>query len=107
MRDKPDDPTVYDELAWLQATCPDSHFRDAKKAFENAKKGYEIDGGQGCRYDDTLAAAYAENGDFQQAREWAAKAITKAKSQKSKKIIGAHLKLYQDRKPYRDDGKDL
>jgi hypothetical protein len=54
-----------------------------------------MDGGQGCRYYDAIAAAYAENGDFQQAREWAANAITKAKSEKSKKIIGTHLKLYQ------------
>jgi hypothetical protein len=40
------------------------------------------------------------------AQEWAADAITRAKSQKSKKIIGSHLKCYQQQKPYRDDGKE-
>jgi len=102
---KPQDPDVFDELAFLQATCPDEHFRDGKKAFENASKAYQLDRGQHGRFFDTLAAAYAENGDFKQARQWAAQAITLAKSETSKKIIRSHLACYIESKPFRDDGK--
>ena len=101
-------PERVDREAWLLATSHDFHRRDGVRALELALQTVQATANQvPVRYLDTLAAAYAENGDFQQAREWAAKAIEKAKSLKSKKSIGAHLKLYQDRKPYRDDGKDL
>jgi tetratricopeptide (TPR) repeat protein len=39
----PENATTFKNLAWLLATCPDSKFRDARKAVELAKKVIELD----------------------------------------------------------------
>lgn len=101
---------AYDALAWLQATCPDAKYRDAKRAFENANKAYQLDGGQSWGYIDTLAAAYAENGDFDAAKEWEEKAIALAATDKSvedkdKQRMRDCLELYRQKKPYRQELK--
>ena len=75
IRLNPDDVATLDNLAWLHATCPEAKYRDGKKAVENASKAYQLDGGKHWGYCDTLAAAYAESGDFDKAKEWASKAI--------------------------------
>ena len=66
---------AYNALAWLQAACPDEKYRDGKKAFANASKAYELEGGKGWNSLDKLAVAYAESGDFDAAQEWAGKAL--------------------------------
>ena len=55
------------------ATCPDDKYRDGKKAVENASKAYQLDDGKHWHCLGTLAAAYAESGDFEKAKEWEAK----------------------------------
>ena len=92
-------------LAWLQATCPDEQFRDGKAAFLNATQAYRLSGGKYASHFDTLAAAYAENGDFTHAREWEVKAIAREKSDKKKGQYTARLELYRQQKPYRDEVK--
>jgi Flp pilus assembly protein TadD len=56
----------------------------------------------------TLAAAFAENGDFAQAIETARRAAQIAKSIGQKEIADRNeklLELYQQKKPYRDTGE--
>jgi hypothetical protein len=50
---------------------------------------------------DTLAAAYAESGQFDRASEWERKAISLA-GEKETKEYRERLDLYGNRKPYRD-----
>jgi len=53
---------------------------------------------------DTLAAAYAESGDFQEAVRWYAKALGFAGGQKElTRELQAHVELYRARKPLRDE----
>ncbi len=94
---------AYSNLAWVQATCPDARFRDGDKALENARQAYRLDGGDNASYIDTLAAAAAEKGYFQAAREWQARAIERLKNEKDKEDYLARLKLYEKRKPYRQE----
>lgn len=54
-------------VAWFFATCKDPRYRDAEKALEYAQKAVAIK--RSARYLDTLAASYAENGDFAKAVE--------------------------------------
>ena len=54
---------------------------------------------------DTLAAAYAENGDFDKARQWQAKAIDLAADKEEGKVYRSRLELYQQGKPYRLESK--
>jgi hypothetical protein len=54
---------------------------------------------------DTLAAAYAESGDFESAVKWEEKAIGLA-TEADKDSCRAHLALYQAGKPYRGEAKN-
>jgi tetratricopeptide (TPR) repeat protein len=97
-------------LGWLLATCPDERYRDGKQALENAGKACQLVGGKNWHYIDTLAAAYAESGNFQKAKEWHAKAIElaatdKTVTDKDKKEMRDRLELYTQGKPYREEAK--
>ena len=99
---------AYNGLAWFQATCPDSRYRDGAGALVNARKCYELDGRKHWTYLDTLAAAYAEKGDFAKAREWELKTIAllekeKTASEEVKQELRSRLELYKQNKPYRQE----
>ena len=51
---------------------------------------------------DTLAAAYAESGDFDSAVKWETKAIELETDANEKAEYGERLELYQDKKPFRE-----
>lgn len=61
----PTDPDVLDRRAWFLATCDDAAFRNGPLALQIARQ--EVDGYPDPMHLDTLAAAYAECGDFAQA----------------------------------------
>jgi WD40 repeat protein/tetratricopeptide (TPR) repeat protein len=110
IRFDPNNVNAYNSLAWLQATCPDEKYRDGKKAVENASKACQLTGGSVCGFIDTLAAAYAESGDFEKAKESEAKAIALAAADKSatdkdKAEMASHLEIYKQGKPYREETK--
>ncbi len=58
---------AYRGAAWIMATCPDERFRNPEAALAAAQKAMEFDGDKDPRYIDTLAAAYAVNGQFDSA----------------------------------------
>ena len=96
----------FNNLAWLHATCPDAKFRDGKKAVEYGKKAIDLSPSW-SKYD-TLAAAYAEAGDFDMAVKEQTKAIELLKAEKEfdkdeLKKSEARLQLYRDKKPYREE----
>lgn len=70
-----DDESAVNNLAWLLATCPDAKFRDGEEAIKFARQVCELTEWQNPMYFDTLAAAYAENGQFDLAVEWQGKAV--------------------------------
>ncbi len=88
--------------AWLLATCPDPRCRDGAKAVESAQKACEISRYRRASYLGALAAAYAESGDFAAAVKWQTKALEELKDEKLTPNFQARLKLYQEKKPYRD-----
>ena len=75
--------------------------RNLAGAYENASRAYQLSGGNDPWYIDTLAAAYAESGDFDSAKEWEAKAIDMVQGEKEKQDYRSRLKLYEQGKPYR------
>lgn len=93
----------YNSVAWLLATCPEERFRDGKRAVTVATKACTISGWKDPYLIDTLAAAYAESGDFDLAGRWQSKALEMlAHDEPAVKAGRERLELYRERKPYRD-----
>ena len=99
----PESASAHDKRAWFRATCPDAKFRDGPQGVRDATRACDL-----SRYDEadhraTLAAAYAETGDFARAVEYQEKA-NKLRTIALLRTEGeARLKLYQTGKPYRDE----
>jgi len=92
----------YRGIAWLKATCPDDRYRDGTQAVEYAKKACKLTSGwEFWNTLSTLAAAYAETGDFTHAIELQKKAVESA-PESEKKAFSERLALYQENKPYRE-----
>jgi len=100
----PDSAVGLNGLAWLLSTAPDDKVRDGKRALEAAKKACELTDHKNGGHLDTLAAAYAEVGEFARAVEWQEKAL-KAGDIPIKDLDAARqrLELYKAKKPYRGE----
>lgn len=71
----PDESGMLNNYAWVLATSPDDEVRDGKLAVELALKACEATDYKESHILSTLAAAYAEAGDYDKATEWSKKAI--------------------------------
>jgi len=93
----------YNNLAWLLATCPKRKYRSGKKALELARKAVKLNPDASTL--DTLAAAYAELGKFDEAVSTVERIIRvlKERGEPEKKLetFRLHLKSYKARKPWR------
>ena len=63
-------PWVHRERAWILATCPDARIRDGKLAVAAATRAAELTNWKDWTVFPSLAAAYAEAGDFANAVRW-------------------------------------
>lgn len=98
---EPQSPNVYNDLAWLLATCPDEVFRDGTKALEFAKYACQLTEHKNANYLDTLAAAHAELSQFPEALKWGQKAAQLA-GKDELPSIQQHMKQYENKKAWRD-----
>jgi Tfp pilus assembly protein PilF len=90
------------DRAWFRATCPNASFRNGQQAVKDAKAACSIMVWRDEHMIDTLAAAYAETGDFNSAAQYAAQALAvKGISADSKKLFQQHLALFQQHKAIR------
>ena len=95
------DALARNDRAWLFATCPEPAFRNGKQAVADATAACRIDSWDTWDYIDTLAGAYAEAGDFDNAIKFENKAIHKARDADAIKGAQERLALYQQRRPFR------
>lgn len=95
---------VLNSVAWFKATCPDSSFRNGKEALQESTKACELTKWREGDTVDTLAAAYAEAGDFIQATKYQMQALGLGPiAPDSLKEMQKRLRLYQAHKPFRDE----
>lgn len=92
---------VLNSRGWLRAACPDASFRNARQAIADAKAACEITSWGKPDHIDTLAAAYAEAGDFDSAVRFEQQALTNERDEKNRKEYEQRLTMYQARHPYR------
>ena len=93
---------AMNSLAWFEATCPDGRMRNGKGAVEAAIKACELSYWKNWAYIDTLAAAYGESGQFDDAvkyEKWALQMVNRG-TRRTK--MEQRLGLYEQRKPYRE-----
>ena len=95
-------------LGWLIATCSNGSLRNGAKAVEIARRADELSGGSNPIVLRTLAAAYAEAGQFGQAIETAGAAIQLSRLSGDHSLSSAleeQLRLYRLGIPYREAAK--
>jgi TPR repeat protein/serine/threonine protein kinase len=89
-------------LAWIFATSNDPSIRDGSTAVSFAEKAIETTNRKDPAMLDTLAAAYAEAGQFTNAVSVQTEAISLLNDEAKKKDFVSRLKLYESNTPYRD-----
>jgi protein O-mannosyl-transferase len=102
---QPDSPAALDQLAWILATNPDSKLRDGKRAVELAQHACELTENKQADALTTLAAAYAEDGDFPNAIATTQKARALALAENQNAIVVKDdllLKKFQAHQPFRE-----
>ena len=103
IRLNPNDALTFNNLAWVLATCPNDKVRDGKRAVEYATRACDLSNWNHFNNLDTLAAAYAECGDFKKAVRWQTKALTFGIEDKEiLEQAQQRLKLYEGGNPYRE-----
>jgi protein O-mannosyl-transferase len=95
---------LLNEAAWILATCAEPTVANGEQAIELAERAVRLSDGQEPAFLDTLAAGYAQAGQFDKAVETAQKAADLA-AQQNKKVfadaINARIKLYKKKQPFR------
>ncbi|MCH8839246.1 MAG: tetratricopeptide repeat protein [Planctomycetes bacterium] len=94
---------AHNNLGWILATCADKSLRAPQQALQHAKRAAELTNGRELAVIDTLAAAFAATGNFDQAVEVAQSAIDLAVRLKRKQLVGPirqRLDLYRQKRPY-------
>jgi tetratricopeptide (TPR) repeat protein len=91
---------AYQGAAWIMATCPDERYRNDELALSAAQKALELDGDKDPRYIETLAAAYANAGQYDSAVVILQGHLDKMPEQF---VPGAQsrIQLYKSQRPYR------
>ena len=97
-------------LAWLLVDCPKRELRNGKLALEAAQKAAQKTGFKHWFYVRTLAAAYAEVGDFDNAVKWAKTALELAEKDVANGLVNEDsledyqraVELYSEKKTWRE-----
>jgi tetratricopeptide (TPR) repeat protein len=99
----PENGWPYNNMAWLWATCPKGEVRNGKKAVEYARKACDLTTWKEWTFIDTLAAACAEDGQFEEAIKWQKRAMECAGFPMGEKEQALQrVALYESHKPYRE-----
>jgi len=105
----PNDGNALNNLAWIFATYPDDSIRNGQRAVQLAESATVLPGGDTPVVLRTLAAAYAESGDFAKATETAQHAVELTQNQGNYSLaetLRHEIELYQARTPYRENPPD-
>jgi tetratricopeptide (TPR) repeat protein len=100
---QPDSIASLGGLAWIRATVPDPAIRNPAEAVQLAERAATLTGRRDASVLDTLAAAYAANGQFDRAVETARTAMQLADTSGANALwveIRARVQLYERQTPF-------
>ena len=89
---------IYNNLSWVLATSPNDSVRDGKRSLELAEKAAKFSDYKAAHILSTLAAAYAESGNFDKAVEWSEKAVQLGDEEDHEQLEQLELELESYRK---------
>jgi tetratricopeptide (TPR) repeat protein len=108
---EPSDDGILNNLAWVLATSPDAKLRNGRRAIQLATEACKLTEYKLPHVLSTLAAAYAETGDFDNAVKWSTKASEIAEKEKenskegdkeTREALKKELQNYKAKKPTRE-----
>jgi Flp pilus assembly protein TadD len=105
LKSRPDDPDALNNLAWIRAANSNAVFRNGAEAVQLARRACELTGNQKPMILGTLAAAYAEAGQFEPAVATAQKARDLALVSGQHELAAKNqrlLELYQSHQAYHE-----
>lgn len=100
LRLNPKDYQAYGEIGSIRACSADASFRNGTEAVEAATKACKMSGWKDCSAIDTLAAAYAEDGNFALARKYQKQALGMAPNAEKRSEMQKRLALYEQGLPF-------
>lgn len=100
----PRNAVTFNQLAWVWATCPDPDVRNGRQAHGCATRACELTEWAEPGFLDTLAAACAECGEFDDAIKWQEKALSLTSDEARRAEYESRLELYRDGQPARVAG---
>ena len=110
----PRDDGLLNNFAWMLSTTPEDDLRDGERAIKLATEAAENTNFEQAHILSTVAAAYAETGDFKTAIKWIKKGLkankiagtksgaSEATIERQEKSLRAELEFYKDEKPWRE-----
>jgi tetratricopeptide (TPR) repeat protein len=104
LRKEPDNVQVLNEAAWVLATSADAALRNGKEALALAEHAAQLTSGRAPEILGTLAAAYAETGDFDRAVETGQRAADMAAQSGNQRLaanLNGSVAQFQEKNPIR------
>jgi tetratricopeptide (TPR) repeat protein len=99
----PEDTHVLNNYAWVLATSPEDEVRNAERSIELGLKACELTKYEKPHILSTLAAGYAEKGDYAMAKKWSGKAVELgSKEEEIDSQLKKELESYEQGKPWRE-----
>lgn len=98
---EPNDAALLNNLAWVLATSPEAEVRNGQRAVELATKACELTEYKMPHILSTLAAAFAESGNFDTAIEWSQKAVNMDDPENDEQLE-KELASYLKKQPWRE-----
>jgi tetratricopeptide (TPR) repeat protein len=96
----PNQPGIHNQLAWMLAACPHQEYRDGARAVQLARRGCALTKWSDANLLDTLACAYAECGQFDDALRSAHEAL-EISAAEARASVEKHIQLFGNRQPAR------